>query len=231
MASLTLLVARHGNVLLIDSASAVVQAGLWRRGAAPIWQQSAKEAGIAIFACAAAALAAAHLRVADLGALVFCEGPGSILGIRTAAMALRTWQTREPPAPPAYAYRSLELVAQDLRRSRPQRPFAVIADARRDAWHWFEATDHTDLDELRRVPRSKLAEFAGELFMPEGFRVWTPPPRIVSAVPYALPDLWRRQGDADLLRPAPEPDAFLHEDAVYVSWTPRIHRAPRRSPR
>ncbi|HUJ42146.1 MAG TPA: peptidase M22 [Opitutaceae bacterium] len=231
MASLTSLVARHGNVLLIDSASAVVQAGLWRREGGPIWQQSDKEAGIAIFACTAAVLADAGLGVTDLGCLVFCEGPGSILGIRTAAMALRTWRTREPPGPPAYAYRSLELVAQDLRSSKSARPFAVVADARRDAWHWVEVADGTALGSLRRVPRSALAEFGGARFMPDGFRVWSPPPGTVSAVPYSLVALWGRQRDADLLRPAPEPDAFLHEDAVYVPWTPRIHRAPRRSAR
>ena len=34
-------------------------------------------------------------------------------------------------------------------------------------------------------------------------------------------------GPADLLRPAPLPEAFLHEDPAYVTWTPQIHRAPR----
>jgi tRNA threonylcarbamoyladenosine biosynthesis protein TsaB len=231
MASLTSLVAQHGRVLLIDSASAVIQVGLWRREGDPIWHRSPKEAGVAIFECAAAVLADGGLGVADLGGVVFCEGPGSILGIRTAAMALRTWQTRGSPSLPAHAYRSLELVAEDLRGSRSARSFAVVADARRDAWHWVEVADGPALRTFRRVPRSTLAEFAGDLFMPEGFRVWSMPPRRVSPVPYSLAALWDRQRDADLLHPAPEPDAFLHEDAVYVPWTPRIHRAPRRSTR
>ena len=231
MASLTLLVARHGSVLLIDSASAIIQVGLWRREGEAIWRQSTKEAGIAIFEGASAVLAEAGLRATELGAVVFCEGPGSILGIRTAAMAVRTWQTRDPSALPAFAYRSLELVAQDLRSAGRAGPFAVIADARRDAWHWAEVADGRDLPALRRVPRAALADFPGELFLPEGFRVWSPPPRAARPAAYSLAALWRRQCDADLLHPAPEPDAFLHEDAVYVPWTPRIHRAPRRSPR
>ncbi len=230
MPSLTSLVAEHGNVLLIDSASACVQVGLWRREGEAIWHQSEREAGIAVFECVGAALAEAGIGVGDLGGFVFCEGPGSILGIRTAAMALRTWQTVGPPVLPAFAYRSLELVAQDLRSSGPRASFAVIADARRDAWHWVEVADGQDLPALQRVPRSVLEEFAGELFMPAGFRVWTPPPRAVVEVSYSLAALWRRQSDADLLRPAPEPDAFLHEDSVYASWTPRIHRAPRQPP-
>jgi tRNA threonylcarbamoyladenosine biosynthesis protein TsaB len=230
MPSLNLLVAEHGNVLLIDSASACVQVGLFRRAGAAIWHQSKKEAGIAIFECAGAALAEAGIGVGDLGGFALCEGPGSILGIRTAAMALRTWQTGGPPMQPAFAYRSLELVAQDLRSSGSRLPFAVVADARRDAWHWVKVANAGERLALQRVPRSVLEEFTGELCMPEGYRVWAPPSRAVTEVSYSLAAIWRRQGDADLLRPAPEPDAFLHEDSVYAPWTPRIHRAPGQHP-
>ena len=76
------------------------------------------------------------------------------------------------------------------------------------------------------MPRAVLAASAGALFMPAGFRVWAPPPRAVGEVPYPLAVMWRRQGGADLLQAAPQPDAFLHEDSVYFAWTPRIHRAP-----
>ena len=226
MPSLNSLVASHAAVLLIDSASACVHAGLWRRGSDAIWRESRREAGIAIFECVDAVLAEAGAGVRDLGALVFCEGPGSILGIRTAAMALRTWQAVGSRALPAFAYRSLELVAHDLRSSGTRPPFAVIADARRDTWHWVEVDAGQAVHPWQRVSRDVLAASAGALFMPAGFRVWAPPPRAVGEVPYALAGLWRRQGDADLLQAAPQPDAFLHEDSVYVAWTPRIHRAP-----
>ena len=32
--------------------------------------------------------------------------------------------------------------------------------------------------------------------------------------------------EADLLRVIDLPDAFLHEEPRYVTWTPQIHRAP-----
>lgn len=228
MPSLTSLVSAQGPVLLIDSSSASVAVGLLRADAPAVWRQSAGEAGIAIFECLAAVLAEAAIRVGAMGALVFCEGPGSILGIRTAAMALRTWQAAGPPTPPAFAYRSLELVALDLAGAGTPPPFAVIADARRDAWHWVESTAANVIGPLQRVPSHTVAPYAGELFMPAGFRVWTPPPRTFRTVSYSPGDLWRRQGGADLLHPAASPDAFLHEDTAYVAWTPQIHRAPRR---
>jgi tRNA threonylcarbamoyladenosine biosynthesis protein TsaB len=258
MPSLRSLVVAHRTVLLIDSASACIQVGLWHssrerervafgslerervdpsvssglereRVESPlleaIWHASNQEAGIAIFAGVDAVLAQARIGVADLGALVFCEGPGSILGIRSAAMALRIWSAAEGLTVPAFAYRSLELVAHDLRRRGIPAPCAVLADARRDSWHWVDVPVEGAIGPLQRVPTAAVAGFGGRLFAPAGFRAWAKAPGEVSIIPYALADLWRHQGDADLLSAAPQPDAFLHEDATYATWTPQIHRA------
>ena len=225
MPSLNSLVDTYGTVLLIDSASTRIQVGLWQRENEAIWHQSDQEAGIAVFACAETVLAQARIDVADLGALVFCEGPGSILGIRTAAMALRVWEAAEARARPTFAYRSLELLARDLQTRATPAPFAVVADARRESWHWVDGAADGSIGALRRVPASDLAAFTGDVLMPAGFRTWARPLLPIATTDYALPVLWLRQRDADLLRPAPQPEAFFHEDVAYATWTPRIHRA------
>ncbi len=243
MTNLRSLVAANRAVLLIDSASTRIHVGLWRTGSAAsplerpererleaplpeaIWHESEQEAGIAVFAGVEAVLARAGIGIADLGALVFCEGPGSILGIRTAAMALRIWSNAAGRALPAFSYRSLELVAHELRRSGIPAPFAVIADARRNSWHRVGVSEDGVIGPLRRVPADALAGLGGRLFTPAGFRSWAQPPDEVMSIPYALPDLWRLQADAGLLRSAPRPDAFLHEEVTYAAWTPQIHQA------
>ncbi len=225
MPSLDSLVATHRTVLLIDSALTRIQVGLWQRDGDPIWSVSDQEAGIAIFACADRVLAQARIEITGIGALAFCEGPGSILGIRTTAMALRVWSVAAGRTLPAFAYRSLELVAVDLQRSGAPAPFAVVADARRDSWHWVDGPAGGPAGRLRRVPPQELLAFPGGIYTPAGFRAWTQPPRPISAVDYTLPDLWLRERTADLLEAAPQPDAFLHEEASYVTWTPQIHRA------
>jgi tRNA threonylcarbamoyladenosine biosynthesis protein TsaB len=244
MTSLRSLVATHHTVLLIDSASTRIHVGLWRSAsdASPlerperervetplpeaIWHESGQEAGVAIFAGVDAVLAQAGIGVADLGALVFCEGPGSILGIRTAAMALRIWSNAAGRALPAFSYRSLELVAHELRRRGIPAPFAVIADARRNSWHRVGVPQDGAIGPLQRVPADALAGLGGSLFTPAGFRSWAQPQGEVTSIPYDLPDLWHQQGDACLLRSAPHPDAFLHEEVAYAAWTPQIHQAP-----
>jgi len=147
------------------------------------------------------------------GAWVFCDGPGSILGIRTVAMALRTWRVLAPR--PVFAYGSLAVVAHALGKC----DVTVIADARRDRWHAFDLNSGV----LRRAP---TAELAGALVMPENFRHWSPLPAGVTRVPYSLAELLPRVAGVDLFRATDAPDAFLHEEPSYAAWTPQIHRAP-----
>ena len=172
------------------------------------WAACADEAGTAVFRC----MERLGADPGAAGAFLFCEGPGSILGVRTAAMALRIWRVES--ARPIFAYRSLELVA----RASDMADARVIADARRDQWH------HCTRDgSLRRL---SAAELTGRLLMPDGFRHWAPLPPGVIRVPYDVQGMLQRAGDADLFRETGDPDAFLHAEPAYAAWTPRIHRAP-----
>jgi len=215
MPSLRHLLAEHPTLLLIDAASTRVQVGLWHQGRMS-WQIEEAEAGTAVFACTEKLLAERNLTVSNLNAYVFCEGPGSVLGIRTSAVALRTWRVIKPA--PAYAYQSLTLAATAL--ARPE--VNVIADARRDSWHVQQLGKP-----LRRVPTSELT---GECVMPEGFRHWTPLPANLGRTNYDLPALLALPAllDADLFHASAEPDAFMHEEPSYVTWTPQVHQAPPR---
>jgi tRNA threonylcarbamoyladenosine biosynthesis protein TsaB len=113
-----------------------------------------------------------------------------------------------------FAYCSLAIVAHAIGR----KDLAVIADARRDAWHCYQIGNG-----LRRVESSALT---GELVMPDGFRSWTKLPPGVRQVPYSLADLLPQVSAVDLFLRTNAPDAFLHEEPSYVTWTPQIHRAP-----
>ncbi|HEX3730782.1 MAG TPA: peptidase M22, partial [Opitutaceae bacterium] len=76
MASLRQVLGAHAPLLLIDAASARIQAGWWQAGAEPRWADSDAEAGVGIFRCVEA-LGADPARARGFA---FCSGPGSILG-------------------------------------------------------------------------------------------------------------------------------------------------------
>ncbi|MBM3852192.1 MAG: peptidase M22 [Verrucomicrobia bacterium] len=201
-------VCADSTVVVLDAASDLVQVGRFEPGAPARWETSPEEAGVAIFRC----FAALDLDVGKVGAWAFCDGPGSILGIRTTAIALRTWSVGRRR--PIFAYSCLAVVAHAL----GQPDLGVIVDARRETWHHYELGRG-----LRRVPTAQLA---GRLAMPAPFRHWSALPAGVARVPYTLAQLLPQVWDAELLRPTDAPDAFLHEEPRYVTWTPQIHRAP-----
>lgn len=209
MASLRQLLAR-GSLLVLDAASSIIQVGWFRPGQPARWIRREEEAGTGLFG-AIEELGGADAVAADQ--LAFCDGPGSILGIRTTAMALRTWQVLRPR--PLYAYGSLALLAHGL-----DLPGTVIADARRESWHAYDRTRG-----LRRVPTTGLAGLA-PLSHPGPFRHWSPLPAETSPVPYDVAALLAAASEADLFLPTEAPDAFLHEEPSYVTWTPQIHRTP-----
>ncbi|MBI2814079.1 MAG: peptidase M22 [Opitutae bacterium] len=220
MATLLHLLADHHRLLVLDAASAGVQVGLLRSDAPAEWRRTDDEAGTGIFAGTDALLSEAGLKLDDLGAFVFCEGPGSMLGTRTIAMALRTWQVIKPR--PTYAYQSLALAARFAWTLSP-RAFAVIADARRDTWHVQMVSADGTLAPLQRVAATALP--AGELLTPENFRAWAPPPRPAATCSYGLARLFAALGTDDLFRPVAAPDAFQHEAPDYKKWSAQVHSA------
>lgn len=197
----------HAPVLLLDAASALIQVG-WIEAGQTRWQSSPAEAGVGLFQ----AIEALGVDVGQAGAFVYCDGPGSVLGVRTVAMALRTWTLLQPR--PVFSYSSLALVAHALGRHEA----AVMVDARRESWHVYQTGRG-----LRRLPTTELP---AERVMPEHFRHWTPLPAGVATTSYDLSALWPRVEGLDLLQPSPAPDAFLAEEPTYVTWTPQVHRAP-----
>ncbi len=196
------------SAVLIDCASSVIQVAILEPSGEARWAKSTEEAGLGLFSC----LEDLSIEPPRAASWIFCTGPGSILGIRTAAMALRTWGVLR--SAPIYGYLSLTLVAH----AQSGEEVPVIADARRDSWHVFTRTAG-----LRRVP---AAEMTGPFITPAGFRHWSPLPAGTTEVSYDLRELLPRVWQSPLLSPCPEPDAFLHEQPSYVTWTPAIHRAP-----
>ncbi|MBI2498100.1 MAG: hypothetical protein HYV75_09415 [Opitutae bacterium] len=220
MASLAQLLAHHRRILVLDAASTGTQAGLLGAGSPGLWVRHAEEAGNGIFAGTEAVLRSAGVQIGEIDVFVYCEGPGSMLGTRTIAMALRTWQVLHPR--PAYAYQSLA-VAGRAEWTRQPRAFAVIADARRDTWHVQAVDADGTLAPLQRTATSELP--AGELVMPENFRAWAQPPRAITACSYDLAKIFAALGDGDFFRPVAAPETFQHEAPAYKKWSAQVHSA------
>ena len=231
MPSLRQLLAAHPILLVVDTCATRSDAALWLREAAapatpphpalpPSFHAAVEgEAAHALPQAVAQVLAAAGLRIAQLDGVAFCAGPGSVLGIRLAAASVRVWRVVQPGLP-VYGYLSLPLLATHPDAFKT----TVIADARRDTWH---AVRPDSVTRVERIPGPALAA-AGPLVTPASFRRWSAlpaenPPR---ELPYHPADLLAAAPDAELFTAATDPDAFMHEQPSYVTWTPQVHQAP-----
>lgn len=214
------LIASEPPVLFLDTASPIVRAGLQARmtPGACVWRETTDEASVGLFQIVEDLLREHSLRVDDLRTVVFCEGPGSLLGIRLAAIALRTWEVLPRPQPlRLLAYRSLELVAASLLEQPVGSPFVVVNDARRQTWNVLDVDANGAWTDLRRLSTAELPAH-GKIFHPEEFPHWQELPDNTIEVDYrpaALPSLAQRY---PLLRESASPDAFLVEMPTYRMW-------------
>lgn len=208
---------------MLDASSTTVHVGLLQTDAPAIWRSSEQEAGTALFELVDACLQSTAQGMEQVAAFVYCSGPGSMLGVRTVAMAIRTWQALSPR--PAYAYLSLPLLANELDRLGTPAPFTVIADARRDTWHGVRVTAPRAVGALQRIPSPELAASTETLFQPAAFRAWAAAPRAMQPCSYVVPDLLAQHGEVPLFTAVEFPDAFQHEAPEYKKWSAQVHSA------
>jgi len=220
MSSLTQLLMSHRRILVLDATSANTQVGLLQADESALWYRVPEEAGTAVFTGSESLLGQAGIPFADLGAFIFCAGPGSMLGTRTVAMALRTWQVlRERPV---FSYQSLAVAAHHEWTLKSGRGFAVITDARRDTWHCQSIAADGTIAALQRLPGADLP--SGECVTPENFRTWAPLPRPAAVCSYDLARIFPALKDGDFFTATAAPDAFQHEATEYKKWSAQIHR-------
>jgi tRNA threonylcarbamoyladenosine biosynthesis protein TsaB len=213
--SLDSILQAHRSALLIDASSATLHAGWLAAGETPRWATVRKEAGTGLYDL----LAQLKLSPNDAGAFIFCEGPGSMLGIRTVATALRTWTALARR--PIYRYRTLDLLAHTA--GQPGRTF--ICDARRRSWHALTIAADGTFEPIRRLATADLP--AGDICMPEGFRSWTPLPSPAPTLLSYNPSLFSTElRNVACLESTHDPDAYQPERPTYAKWTPQVHQAP-----
>ena len=163
---------------------------------------------------------------------IFCAGPGSILGIRIAAMAIRGWLALGLRVP-VLSFRSLSLHTALILRSREnEKNFAVLAESRMNCWNALRVRDGVAEENFREIKSADLADALPEkIFLLPQRRKIPPPVRDV-------PELFRPAeflaNDAAVFADVPElladctglPDAVNVSAAeTYAKWSPERHRA------
>lgn len=183
-----------------------------------------------------------HIRVADLQGCIFGIGPGSILGLRLAAMTLRTWQML-PDRKPLQVLQFHHLQAAFASHFLPTDTDAIaMAPWKRDSFHAvrclsLQPLQFAHLSVTATSPEALRTANAGvtldtlpdvtriALFHLGNRAITTPWQACVTPFPFAdLPKIFSRW--PQLLQPCAKPTPFSTETAQFARWQPQRHRAP-----
>lgn len=160
---------------------------------------------------------------------LFCEGPGSILGIRIAAAAIRG-RNALGPVVPVMTFQSLRLIATLLLRRFPEeKNFSVLAESRMNAWNLQIVEEGIPAESFREVKTAELSTLSlGKVFLLPQRRPAPPPIPTTPVNPAQL-----LQDDPAVFAETPSllrdchglPDATNTSAASgYAKWTPERHR-------
>lgn len=162
----------------------------------------------------------ANLSLDKISSYVQCRGPGSVLGIRLTAMAIKTWRGIYQNTS-CFTYTSLDLARRSISIGKGQEAFRIVADWKRNTWHLIESEDRT----ITSIDTETLASSADRTtFYLAQRKSWQAPPLEVTRIKYSikeLPEIFSKQPDS--LTESAEPGLFQHYEPEYQKWSPSRH--------
>jgi tRNA threonylcarbamoyladenosine biosynthesis protein TsaB len=211
-------------ILFFDASRPELAAGVLAEGRWLSLERAEGDAIALVPALAGKALAAAGLAApSKAAAYAFCEGPGSLLSLRLAAMCINSWLALpENAGKKVLGYRSVEVAAALLALEEPGAAFRMATAVRRGTYYFCdekgEGGSLASAEELAASPvpvrillqrRSGRDAEPGTPFAPDLARL----PQIFAS----RPELFREKERAEVFAP------LLSE---YKLWEGARHRAP-----
>ncbi len=210
--------------LVIDGSGSAVFAGVL--GQDGNWLAQSEQDGApleSLFPSVETTLEAAQLTLADLRSFIYCEGPGSVLGLRLCAMAIETWSRLHPESAHYFAYNSLQLTAALICVDTAGLDNALlVSDWKKGAWNAVQIQNGQP-GPTEVADDATIANWTGPLYHLPQRKGWQKPPANATPVQYSPQRL------AEILHlPKPTQSIELYASGINVfqKWTPERHRAP-----
>ena len=173
-----------------------------------------------LFGCVEASLAEAKLKLGDIRSFALCVGPGSVLGIRIASLAIRSWTALEPR--PIFVWESLAGIARSALAAGEKGPFLVAAESRLKRWHALEVSADGSLGVPFEAEAAQLNSSGRRVLASSEAAAAVLTAHVAVPHPWsALPTFFAQPG---FLREEPRPDA-LNVANDFATWSGERHRS------
>ncbi len=211
--------------LLLDASGPAAQTGLRQGGR---WLSFAKTQGEAlktIFSGADACLRESGKEISGLEGFIYCEGPGSVLGVRLTVMAIEGWLGLPGrQGLPVRSYRSLDAGAALLQNRGVSPPFHIISEFRKDRWFHMSVPASGPPGEIKAAAETELQSLKEPVYWLRQRLSGIPPPVPCQPLEYDLRELPSGFGFSAPAGTAPSFPVFSAGAAGYVKWRGGRHR-------
>lgn len=214
----------NDRVLFLDASSVDVNVGILSNNNWLGYFKSSEPALQSLFHGIQICLQMANLHFNDLNAFAYCEGPGSLLGIRLTAMAIRAWKEQKSfNEVGIYSYNSFQASLELIKKVHaPLGLYAVVSQSRKGYWNFL--SNEPQIQEVSEVEESELTSFPGTLWRFKQKKLMEDEKNL-RTMPFDYnfensPEIFIQE---KFLRPVQEPDALFVNQPEYVKWDSKRH--------
>ncbi|MFT5837166.1 MAG: tRNA threonylcarbamoyladenosine biosynthesis protein TsaB [Candidatus Azotimanducaceae bacterium] len=212
--------------LVIDGSGSAVFTGLLTE--TDQWLAKVERPGAPLeelFPAVEAALKKAGIRLSDVNSYLYCEGPGSVLGLRLCAMAIETWTRLYPQSAQLYKYNSLQLTALSLLDSKPELHDAlIVSDWKKGAWNALYIKEGI-AGTTEVIDDEAMAAWEGALYHMPQRKGWQSPPANAVTLNYDPAQIDKVRHHPSLLQATEGVELYSSGINTFQKWTPTRHRA------
>lgn len=212
------------KILFLDASSPTVQVGVLYKNKWVGYFRSKEEVLQSLFQGVEISLKMAGMELEEITGFAYCEGPGSLLGVRVVAMAIRGWMELEFfKEKKVYGYNSFEVSLELIRKLYGHDSFYyVVSGSRKGVWNILGSEAEGNVyeieeEELKKLKRDlwyfkqrKLLFKEGDLHLRE--------------FDYNLENCAESFKEKRLLRIMEEPDVLSVREPEYVKWDSKRHQ-------
>lgn len=211
-------------LLVIDTASRKTWVGLKLSADTLIKESEEQDPSKTLFRLVDALLEKAAITLSDLRSIALCAGPGSMLGARTASMAIRAWKGIGITAANNVYYYSSLAVGCLIASEAFEEGGIVVTDARRSSWNALPFPNAND-SELSLLTNDELESTKQTIVTLSEFPSWTKTEAALETVAYDPTPIFESKSFLKILKPTHEATPLTIRSNEYKKWDAKIHSA------
>ncbi len=214
------------RMLAIDTSSRRACVGLFDEKGVLSYRTSEEDASLSLFPLIKNLLKEFDWQLSDINSIAFCQGPGSMLGIRTTIMGIRTWQgAKLIEGKQIYSFSSLAIGAELVRHSSHSvKNFLVITDARRSSWNTLKV-EGTSIGSVQIIENTAIEAETDPLFSFDEFPTWTRTQAKINRLSYRPESVLSSPLFLQLLEENPDANPMDLRSMEFAKWIPAARTA------